>query len=124
MERKHFQSLVDARPDYRAWLHCADPEEKALRQELLERLTRLSSCAAAVRRTPMPAALNDAYLSRASLHIDQDTAFHAFAETLFEYCLRQDSRETLELLFSFLETYASLLEAELTPPCLPPAGQT
>lgn len=125
MERKKvwkdFQTLVDARPDYRVWLYCEDPEEKVLRQELLERMSQLSQYATAVWRTPMPTEINDVLLFRSSLHIDQSIAFQNFVETLFENCLRQGSDENLNLLFSFLETYTALLEKELNW-CKHPAG--
>ena len=106
MERKKdwksFQSLMDARPDYRRWLYCEDQEEKALWKELLRLESLISRRAAQLRQTPMPAEMNDVLLFRSSVHIDRQTAVSGFLELLFEACLRKKDGETLNLLFSFL----------------------
>lgn len=116
MERKKdwkdFQSLVDARPDYRRWLYCEDPEEKTLWKELLNLENQIAGSAARIQRTSMPAEPNDALLTRSSLHINQRMAFNHFLELLFENCLRSQDDETLNLLFSFLEACSGLLEQE------------
>lgn len=116
MERKKdwkdFQSLVDARPDYRQRLYCEDLEEKALWGELLSLENRISKCAALIHRTPMPAETNDLLLTRASLHISQRITFNHFLELLFENCLRSKDDQNLNLLFSFLEACSNLLEME------------
>lgn len=109
---KDFQTLVDGLPDYRRWLHCEDPEEKALWQELLNREIQLSGYASAVRRAPMPAEPNDLLFTRASLHISQRTVFNYFLELLFENSLRKKDDENLNLLFAFLKAYTDLLAAE------------
>lgn len=116
MERKKdwkdFQSLMDARPDYRRWLYCEDQEEKALWEELLHLESLISRRVSQLRQTPMPAETDDIHLSRSSLHIDQRAAISGFLELLFENCLRSKDDENLNLLFSFLETYSDLLERE------------
>ena len=109
---KDFQTLVDSRPGYQAWLSCKDPEEKELRRELQELTNQVNSLTAEVLRIPMPARMDDVYLTRASLHINQRIAFELFIESLFELSLRQDSDETLNLLFAFLDTYTALLNCE------------
>ena len=116
MERKKdwkdFQTLVNARPDYQAWLYCEDPEEKALRKELLSLVMGINEYAKAVRCSPMPAEMDDIYFTRVSAHIDQRITFSLFIETLFENCLRQGSNENLNLLFAFLNTYTVMLKHE------------
>ena len=116
MERKKdwkdFQSLMDARPDYRRWLYCEDQEEKALWEELLHLESLISRRASQLRQMPMPAETDDVRLSRSSLHIDRRAAVSGFLELLFENCLRSKDDENLNLLFSFLETYSGLLERE------------
>ena len=116
MERKKnwkdFQSLVDARPDYRRWLYCEDQEEKALWMELLDWEKRISHYASQIRRTPVPAEPDDVLFARSSLHIDRRIAVNSFLELLFESCLRKQDDETLNLLFSFLEACSGLLEQE------------
>lgn len=116
MERKKdwkdFQSLMDARPDYRRWLYCEDQEEKALWEELLHLERLIDNCASQIRQTPMPVEPNDVRLTRSSLHIGQRTAVSGFLELLFENCLRKKDDEALNLLFSFLEAYAGLLRQE------------
>lgn len=116
MERKKnwkdFQSLVDARPDYRRWLYCEDQEEKALWKELLRLESLIASLASQIRRTPVPAEPDDVLFARSSLHIDRRAAVNNFLELLFESCLRSKNDESLNLLFSFLEAYSGLLEQE------------
>lgn len=116
MDRKNwkdFQTLVDARPDYRSWLYCKDPEEKALRKELLDRLCQVSEYAVDIRRSPLPTEQDDILFSRMSAHSKQRYAFQNFLETLFENSLRQGSEENLNLLFAFLESYTAFQQEEL-----------
>lgn len=52
-----FSKAGNGRPDYQAWLHCKDPEEKVLRSEILRLLTNLdnrASRAAPSGRTTWP----------------------------------------------------------------------
>lgn len=109
---KDFQSLLDARPDYRRWLYCENQEEKALWEELLRLESLISRRAAQIRKTPMPVEADDIRLARSSLHIDQRAAIGSFLELLFENCLRNQDDEALNLLFSFLDTYSDLLRQE------------
>ena len=108
-----FQKLVRGRPNYRVWLHCEDPEEKNLRSEISRLLNRLNSCASQVNQLPMPTEMTDAHFTRASLHIDQHVAFYNFMETLFENFLHNKEDKNMDLLFSFLDLYARLLEREI-----------
>ena len=116
MERKKdwkdFGTLVRGRPDYRRWLRCEDQEEKALWKELLHLESLISRYATQVWQTPMPAETDDARLTRSSLRINRRAAVNNFLELLFETCLRNKDDETLNLLFSFLDTYSDLLEKE------------
>lgn len=109
---KDFQSLIDARPDYRRWLYCEDQEEKELWRKLLGWEVRINHLVSLIQRSPMPAETDGIHLSRSSLHIDQRAAISDFLELLFENCLRSKDDENLNLLFSFLETYSDLLERE------------
>lgn len=109
---KDFQSLVDARSDYRRWLYCEDQEEKALWNELLGLESLITRCASLIQQTPMPVETDDIRLTRSSLHIDQRAAVNNFLELLFENCLRNQDDENLNLLLSFLEAYSNLLEQE------------
>lgn len=117
MERKKdwkaFETFVDERPDFRAWLHCSDPEEKALRDQYLDLITKIGAYNSRLKRIPMPAEYTEAHFSRAALHIDQSIAVTSFMETLLEHFLREESDQNLSLLFAFLETYSSLLLEEL-----------
>lgn len=110
---KGFQSLIDARSDYRTLLYSEDPSKKALWMELLDWENRINHCASQIRRAPMPSELNDVRLTRSSLHIDQNMAFCHFLELLFEHSLRSEDGEALNLLFSFLEAYTDLLTREV-----------
>lgn len=110
---KNFQKLVSSRPDYRTWLHCKDPKEKALRSEMLRLLTTLEFRGSQVKKTPMPTEMTEVYLTRSSLHIDQTMAFHDFVETLFENFLRDKDDQNMDLLFSFLDMYTRLLTCEI-----------
>lgn len=109
---KDFQSLLDARPDYRRWLYCENQEEKALWEELLRLESLISRRASQIRKTPMPAETDDVRLSRTSLRINRRAVIGGFLELLLETCLRKKDGETLNLLFSFLEAYSDLLEQE------------
>lgn len=109
---KDFQSLLDARPDYRRWLYCENQEEKALWEELLRLESLISRRAAQIRKIPMPAETDGVRLSRASLHISRRAVIGGFLELLLETSLRKQDGETLNLLFSFLEAYSDLLERE------------
>lgn len=60
---KDFRKLVKNRPEYRQWLHCKDPEEKALRSELLRLLVRFDSRADEAKKLPMPTEMTDVYLT-------------------------------------------------------------
>ena len=117
MEQKEywrdFQRLVSNQPDYRPWLHCKDPEEKALRSELLRLLARFDSRADEAKKLPMPTEMTDVYLTRASLHVDQNMAFYHFVEALFENFIRNKENENINVLFSFLDMYIMLLEREI-----------
>lgn len=110
---QNFQVLISGRPDYRTWLHCKDPKEKALRLELLRLQDRFNRRVDQAKRILMPATMTDVYLIRAALHIDQYMAFNNFLETLFENFLRNKDDENMSLLFSFLDMYAKLLETEI-----------
>lgn len=116
MERKKnwksFQDFEDARADYRRWLYCGDPEEKALWKELLNWENQISDCAVQIRRTPMPTGLDDVRLPRASLHIKQKVVLCNFVELLFETSCRKNDEEAVNLLFSFLKAYSDLLSEE------------
>lgn len=110
---KDFRKLVKNRPEYRQWLHCKDPEEKALRLELLRLLVRFDSRADEAKKLPMPTEMTDVYLTRASLHVDQNMAFYHFVETLFENFIRNKEDGNMNVLFSFLDMYIMLLEREI-----------
>ena len=110
---KDFQALVSGRPDYQAWLHCKDLEEKVLRSEILRLLTNLDNRASRVKKVPIPTEMTDVYLTRASLQIDQYLTFYDFVETLFENFLRNKEDENMKLLFSFWDLYTRLLEREI-----------
>jgi len=116
MERKKnwkdFHTFVNRPPNYRAWMYCKDPEAKAMHEELARLIRRMTSYDVQARRTPMPEQLDDMYLYRMSAHISQRLSFSIFLEILFENSLLQGSDENLNLIFSFLDAYITLLKNE------------
>ena len=110
---KDFIALISSRPGYKGYRHCEDPEEAALRSELLGLLLRFNLRYEEAKKLPMPAEMTEVHLTRASLHIDQRIAFYDFLETLFENFLQDKEHENMRLLFSFLDFYTRLLECEL-----------
>jgi len=116
MERKKhwkdFQTLVKERPSYRAWMNCKDPEEKAMRDDLMWLIFKMGAYDTSLRRIPMPEQIDDMYLYRTSSHMDQRATLSLFLQALFENSLRQGSDENLNLIFSFLDAYIALLRTE------------
>jgi len=109
---RYFQKLAEDRSSYRAWKDCKDPEEKAMRQELMRLIFEMEGYDVFVRQTPMPEQHTDLYQYRMSAHTNQRRAISLLLETLFENSLRQGSDENLNLIFSFLDAYIAMLENE------------
>jgi len=111
-DRIYFQMLTKKRANCRVWKECRDPEEKAMRQELMRLIFEMEGYDVLARRTPMPEQHTNLYQYRMSAQTDQRRAISLLLETLFGYSLRQGSDENLKLIFSFLDTYVAILKNE------------